>query len=239
MDSFIALSLQAEWPWGVFSVASQRSGLKSSSQAHAMCCIDLFPCFTPCPSLMPMELLSLIKANAQAFTFQTASQRLPCFLKYHFPFHQQQNSSSSLSSLWNELEAQYPSIGVLSFPTPPFPWRILTFVKTYRHRTLSESHSTTYFNLDHAGPRLACGEGVIKSALEWFLPLPCHRGACHPHGGGADRQVELGHQGVGVKLMLEEKSCPTSPHTHKKIPPQTLSKENSTVSPWLWSPYFE
>lgn len=79
---------------------------------------------------------------------------------------------------------------------------------------------------------LACGEGVTKSALEWFLPLPvCHRGACHPHGGGADRQVKLGHQGVGVKFMLDEKS--SLPHlipTKKSPPPQTLSKENSTES---------
>lgn len=96
----------------------------------------------------------------------------------------------------NELEAQYPSIGVLSFPTPPFPWRILTFVKTYRHRTLSESHSTTYFNLDHIDPRLVCGEGVIKSALEWFLPLPCHRGACHPQGDG-----QTGRWSWGIKEL--------------------------------------
>lgn len=240
-DGFVYSPFSPGWMTvGVFSVVSQRSGLRSSSQAHVMCCTLM------CLPFTLFHCLSFTSARGVAVLSKGQMPRPSPFRLLSrdclFPQILLPIPSATKFILFSVISVKWVRGPILVhrsslLPLPSLSPEDFNFCKDLQ--TQDFLHSTTYFNLDHIDSILAGGEGVIKSALEWFLPLPLPQRSLSSTRGWTVRQVGLGHQGVGVKLMLEEKSSPTSPHTYKKIPLQTLSKENCTVSPWLWSPYFK
>lgn len=158
-------------------------------QSGALCifhpCLALpYSCFTPlAPHFCSKELPFLIKEKYRHLRLSdTESWRTRCFPKSHFPFHQQYKfilfSVISVKRVRNTIAIHMSTPALLP---QPLLEEILTSAKTESHRTFSESHSTTHFNLDLIDPMLACRERVIK-VHGWVVPAlasVCHTGACH------------------------------------------------------------